>query len=124
MSHAPIWEQAVQREAMNFVSAVQQNFRHGLQVSLVCLPDQKDHHCRATQLDYFMDALIGVAVQQVSEFATDDPAMEDRVVDSVRKKFEYIRTKKAEHEASVKAAGEELQQEIPPAGQDQQGVVQ
>jgi hypothetical protein len=113
MNATPLWEQAVQKEALNFVAAVQQNFQHGLRVSLHCLPDQKDDHCRATQLDYFMDALVGVAVQQISIYGNDNEEMENNVVDAVKKKFSYIRSKRADADAAVAASAAEAKASMP-----------
>lgn len=98
----PDWERKVTEECMKFIDAVVRNFRFGLTNSLQYLPNQMDPQQRAIQLQYFIDSMIGVCIQNLTEFHSRDPLFEDLVVESVRNKFAYIRENWVEPKAQSK----------------------
>lgn len=92
------WEDKVGAEAMQFVVAVQRNFQHGLETSLKHLPDPNKAEYRATQIDFFFDAMVGLTVQILCRYGDTSlsPAFENVVVQKIQEKFQYIRDKEAE----------------------------
>lgn len=101
------WYTKVQDEALNFATAVRQNFEFGLNTAVHYLPKQDRDH-KAKQLDVFIDAMVGVAVQCISEFANASEQMEAAVVAAVQTKFKYVREAIAERKAQLEAEGKKL----------------
>ena len=97
--NVPEWERQVTAECMKFIEAVRRNFNYGLNTSLKYLPDQNNHQQRAIQLQYFIDSMIGVCVQEITEYHSRDEKFEELVLESVKNKFKYIRERYAEIEA-------------------------
>jgi hypothetical protein len=89
-NYDPNWQDKVAAEAMNFTLAVQQNFLHGLTISRKYLPKDTPEN-RIKQLDYFIDASVGVCAYNIAKFTNPSKEMEDLVVLAIRQKFEYIR---------------------------------
>lgn len=96
------WEIAVQNEAMAYVSAVQHNFKHGLEKAVALAPNPKDQEQRAIILDVFLDATCGLFVQFVAEYFNEGERAEVQSIKMMQDKFAYIRTKKAEADAAKK----------------------
>lgn len=96
------WYTKIQDEALTFATVVRKNFEFGLVNSVKHLPKQDRDH-KAQQLDVFIDAIVGVTVQCVAEFATYSEQMENAVVEAIKKKFQYVR----ENIAEVKKEQEE-----------------
>jgi hypothetical protein len=101
------WYTKVQDEAMNFAMAVRQNFEFGLNTAVHHLPKQDREH-KAKQLDVFIDAMVGVCVQCISEFANAGEQMEAAVVAAVQTKFQYVREAIAERKAQLEAEAKKL----------------
>lgn len=99
------WEDRVAAEAMNFVQAVGQNLKYGLEVAVKYQPDPTAPAQRATTLDYFLDAMVGLTVQTFTSYADvqASTAMEDKVVERLREKFAYVRRRIAEKPKAVEA---------------------
>jgi hypothetical protein len=101
------WYTKVQDEAMNFAMAVRQNFEFGLTTAVQHLPKQDREH-KVKQLDVFIDAMVGVAVQCIAEFANASEQMEGAVVGAVQAKFKYVREAIAERKAELEAEQKKL----------------
>jgi hypothetical protein len=101
------WYTKVQDEALNFAGAVRQNFEFGLTTAVKYLPKQDRDH-KAKQLDVFIDAMVGVCVQCIAEFANASEQMEAAVVGAIQSKFKYVREAIAERKAELEAESKKL----------------
>jgi hypothetical protein len=97
------WEDKVRNEAMQYVAAVQSNIQHGLKTSLKYLPADEPKY-RAVQLDYFLDASVGLLVQIFGTYM--DPSMptemEALMIQRISEKCAYIRQKALEAKPTPK----------------------
>jgi hypothetical protein len=87
----PAWEGKIAAEAMRFTELTGKGFVAALLRTLGDLPDINDPHQKLTQLNYFLQALVGLTVQQVAELYGYDEATENLIIDSMKDKFTFIR---------------------------------
>lgn len=87
----PAWEGLIAAEAMRFTDLTGKGFVTALLRSLESLPDINDPQQKLTQLNYFIQALVGLTVQQVAELYGYDEETENLIVGSIRDKFAFIR---------------------------------
>lgn len=91
----PTWEDKVKAEAMQFVTAVQHNFEHGLRESMKYLPNTEPE-TKLRQVDLFVDALVGLVVQIPGQFLGFREELRDALIEGIRYKYEYVMAKQAE----------------------------
>lgn len=98
----PPWTDKVEAEAMNFVSAVQQNFKYGIELAKNYAPNPNAPSDRAIVLDYFLDAIVGLTVNITSTYVNPNPEMEQTILKKISEKFAYVRKRIAETKAAGK----------------------
>lgn len=87
----PAWEGLIAAEAMRFTELTGKGFIAALLRTLELLPDVNEPKQKLTQLNYFIQALVGLTVQQVAELYGYDEETENLIVGSIRDKFAFLR---------------------------------
>jgi hypothetical protein len=93
---APAWDQKLFAETMSFVESVQHNFAHYLKIGAEEIVPQDNTEYRKQVLDRGFEALCGVVVQMVCQYGSTGEGIEEKVIQAIRTKFEYVRTKQKE----------------------------